>query len=343
MVDRISTNESFMDYCIDKRLEGKSFLMDVDRLIDWKPIEKLLKKKYKKKQSADGRPAYPALPLFKMLLIQRWYNLSDPGLEEAVRDRLSFLRFTGFSFESSIPDETTICRFRNELLKKGLYQKLLNRINQQLEQKDILVKQGAIVDAALVTSARRPRKVVEVMTEDRKEEESSPQSSGHEVRYSDDVEAAWVRKGNQPHYGYKVHMATDATDGFILGGHVTPANRSDTVELERVVDDLGLPEETVVLADKGYCSLSNREMLKARGFHDGIMERAARNRPLSEEARIRNRLISRLRYAVEQGFGTLKRRYRFDRARYVGRLKTEMEFYLTAMAFNIRKAVRMMA
>ena len=342
MVDRISTDESFFDYCIDQRLSKKSFLTDVDRLIDWKPIEKQLKKHYKKTQSADGRPAYPPLPLFKMLLLQRWYNLSDPGLEEAVNDRLSFLRFTGFSFESSIPDETTICRFRNELLKKGLYKKLLNRINHQLEKQEILVKKGAIVDAALVTSSRRPRKVIDLMPEDRREDES-PDSPDHQVSYSDDAEAAWVKKGNQPYYGYKVHMATDALQGFILGGHITPANRADTVELERVVDDLDLPPETVVLADKGYCSRRNREMLRKRGLHDGIMERAARFCPLSDESKGRNRLISRLRYIVEQGFGTLKRRYSFVRARYVGRVKTEMEFHLTAMAFNIRKAVGMLA
>jgi IS5 family transposase len=340
MVDRISTDESFLDYCIDKRISKKSFLTDVDRIIDWKPIEKLLKKYYKKRQAADGRPAYPPLPLFKMLLLQRWYNLSDPGLEEAVNDRLSFLRFIGFSFESSIPDETTICRFRNELLKKNLYKKLLAQINDQLEKQDILVKQGAIVDAALVASARRPRKVIEVMPEDRKEDQVQ-ETKGHQVSYSDDVDATWVMKGNQPHYGYKVHMGTDAVEGFILCGRMTPANQADTNQMEDVVDEMGLPPEAVVLGDKAYCSRKNREMLKKRGLHDGIMERAARNRPLSEDSKGRNRLISRIRYTVEQGFGTLKRRYRFTRARYVGLIKTEMEFHLNAMAFNIRKAVLM--
>jgi IS5 family transposase len=329
-----------LDYCIDQRLSKKSFLTDVDRIIDWKPIEKVLKKQYKKKQAADGRPAYPPLPLFKMLLLQRWYNLSDPGLEEAVTDRLSFLRFVGFSFESSIPDETTICRFRNELIKKDLYKKLLALINEQLEKKGILVKRGAIVDAALVASARRPRKVIDVMPVDRQEDEDAERPS-HQVSYSDDVEATWVMKGNQPHYGYKVHMGTDVIEGFILGGRMTPAHQADTVKMEDVVEEMALPPEAVVLGDKGYCSRKNRKMLKRRGLRDGIMERAARNRPLGETSKIRNRLISRLRYTVEQGFGTLKRRYHFTRARYVGLMKTEVEFYLNAMAFNIRKAVLM--
>ena len=342
MVDRISTEEGFVDYYLNRRPRKTSFLDDVDRLIDWKPIESLLKKHYKKKAAADGRPAYPPLPLFKMLLIQRWYDLSDPGLEEAVSDRWSFLRFTGFSFESSIPDETTICRFRNHLLKKGLYKKLLSQINRQLEGHGILVKKGAIVDASLVSSARRPRKVIEVMVEDRHENEEDPAPS-HEVTYSDDEEAAWVKKGNQPYYGYEVHLATDAGEGFILSGHVTPANRADTSELERIVDDLDLSEKTVVIADKGYRSQKNRDLLAERKLIDGIMWRAARGRPLTEEAMVRNRLIGRLRYIVEQSFGTLKRRYRFSRARYVGRVKTELEFYLNAMAFNIKKATAMLA
>lgn len=341
MTDRISTEAGFVDHYINLRPRKGSFLEDVDKLIAWEPLEKLLKKHYKKKKAADGRPAYPPLPLFKMLLLQRWYGLSDPGLEEAVNDRLSFLRFTGFSFESSIPDETTICRFRNFLLRRGLYQELFSKINDQLLSMELLVKKGAVVDASLISSSRRPRKVIEVMPEDRNEEETDPKPS-HEVTYSDDSEATWVRKGAQPHYGYKVHMATDAHAGFIIGGHVTPAHRADTSEFEQVVDELGLEKETVVLADKGYCSQKNRDFLAERNLVDGIMFRAARGHPLTREAVARNRLISRLRFVVEQGFGTLKRRYRFKRARYIGCAKTELEFYLNAMAFNLKKAAAML-
>ena len=342
MKDRISTEESFFDHIIGQRLQKKGFLDDVDRMIDWKPIFRLLSQHCKKQKSVDGRTPYPPLPLFKMLLIQRWYDLSDPGLEEAMYDRLSFLKFSGFSFESSIPDETTICRFRNDLTRRGLYRKLLDQINEQLEKAGLIVRKGAAIDASLITSARRPRKIVDVMVEDRREDESAPPSN-HEVTYSDDKEASWVRKGNQPHYGYKLHMGTDVDHGFILGGHVTGAHVADTSEFEPLVDSLSLDAGAVVLADKGYASRKNREALKRRGFHDGVMARAARNRPLCEAEKTRNKLISKLRYIAEQGFGTLKRRYGFGRARYVGRMKTELEFHLNAMAFNIKKAAAMLA
>lgn len=158
------------------------------------------------------------------------------------------------------------------------------------------------MDAALVQSSRRPRKVIEVMPEDRQENEPSDKPT-HEVSYSDDVEAGWVKKGSQPHYGYKVHMATEVMDGFILGGHVTPANRADTSEFERVVDDLQLKPNQIVLADKGYCSEKNRDFLKQRELHDGIMWRSARNRTLTKAAIIRNKIISRLRFKGSRASG----------------------------------------
>jgi len=341
MGDTISTQMGFVDFMVSQRQTKSSFLDEVDRVVDWRPIEKILSRHYKKKVSADGRPAYPALPLFKMLLIQRWYNLSDPGLEEAVNDRISFLRFAGFSWENSVPDETTICRFRNELGKRNLFEKLLEKINEQLQSRQLLVRSGTIVDAGLVSSARRPRKVIDVMPEDRKEEESAVPSDC-KLRYSDDIEAAWVRKGNQPHYGYKMHMATDRA-GFVLGGHVTPANVSDTGELVTIVNGLDLESNAAVLADKGYSSAKNRGYLQDRGYTDGIMSRAVRGRSLTEDEKARNRSISKFRYVVEQTFGTLKRRYGLFRARYVGRSKTQAEFLLCSIAFNLRKAATMLS
>ena len=131
MSDHISTDKGFMDHFVESRVDADGFLSRVDRLMDWSPMEKLLKKHYKKVAAADGRPAYPALTMFKILLIQRWYSLSDAGMSEALKDRLSFLRFSGLSFHSPTPDASTICRFRQALAQKNLYQRLLVEINGQ--------------------------------------------------------------------------------------------------------------------------------------------------------------------------------------------------------------------
>jgi IS5 family transposase len=116
---------------VESRVDADSLLSQVDRLMEWSPIEKLLKKHYQKVTAADGRPAYPALTMFKILLMERWYSLSDAGMSEALKDRLSFLRFSGLSFHSPTPDASTICRFRQALAQKNLYQRLLVEINGQ--------------------------------------------------------------------------------------------------------------------------------------------------------------------------------------------------------------------
>jgi IS5 family transposase len=334
------TTPGFADYFIEQRKHSNTFLDKIGQFIDWKHIEKLLKKKYKKTASADGRPAYPPLPMFKLLLLQRWYGLSDPGLEEALNDRISFIRFSGFSLSSPLPDYSTICRFRNAILELGLYEKLFEEIMKQLESKGLLVKEsnGAIVDATIIESSRRPRKVMEIMPEDRKEEKTDIPST---VTYSDDTDATWIKKGKRPYYGYKAHVSVDAKDGYVIGGHVTPANVADTTELERLVDASNLPQNSFVLADKGYASEKNRTILKEKGYTDGIMDRAARNKPLTVVQRIINRLISSVRYKVERSIGTLKRGYHFSRMRYKGLKKGNMEFLLNATAFNMKKAAAM--
>jgi IS5 family transposase len=253
------TTPGFADYFIEQRKHSNTFLDKIDQFIDFREIEKLLKKKYKRRASADGRPAYPPLPMFKLLLLQRWYGLSDPGLEEALMDRISFIRFSGFSLTSSLPDHSTICRFRNALLELGLYEKLFEEIMKQLESKGLLVREsrGAIVDATIIESSRRPRKVMEIMPEDRKEENTTPPT----VTYSDDADATWIKKGKKPYYGYKAHISVDAKDGYVIGGHVTPANVADTGELEKLLNESRLPEGSIVFADKGYASEKNRTVL----------------------------------------------------------------------------------
>ncbi len=338
MTDRF-TAKGFADYFIDQRGHNNTFLDRIDALIDWKRIEKVLLKHYRKVASADGRPAYPALPMFKLFLLQRWYGLSDPGLEEAVNDRISFIRFSGFSVSSTLPDHSTICRFRNALLEHNLFEKLFEEINRQLEERGILVKEsnGAILDATIVESSRRPRKVIEVMPEDRREEERTTKedSSPLTVTYSDDPDATWVKKGKKPYYGYKAHVAVDTRDGFIVGGHVTPAHVADITEFDRLLTEANLAPDSLVVADKGYSSRKNRATLEERNYTDGIMHKAVRGKPLTFIQRLMNRLISSVRYRVEQGIGTLKR------GRYTGLMKGNMEFILTGITFNLKKAALM--
>ncbi len=127
----------------------------------------------------------------------------------------------------------------------------------------------------------------------------------------------------------------------MIGGHVTPANIADTTEFEKLMDEMEISRDSFVFADKGYASEKNRSLLKDKGYIDGIMDKAARNKPLSVVQRIINKLISSVRYKVERSIGTLKLGYSFSRMRYVGLKKGNMEFHLNAMAFNQKKAAAM--
>lgn len=223
MSERTSPRPNLTDYFADRRRRKRpTFLDDIQKVIDWHPLEKFLRRKLRRSKDAVGNPAYSPLLMFKILLLQRWYTLSDEALETALYDRISFARFAGLSLEGEVPDATTICRFRSSLAERNLLTKLLGLLNKQLEAKDVLVRKGAIVDATVVASARRPIKTIDIMPEDREEGEDDAGVKAV-ISYSDDTEAAWLRKGKKCYFGDKVHAATESRDGFILGGHVTPA------------------------------------------------------------------------------------------------------------------------
>ena len=200
--------------------------------------------------------------MFKILLLQSWYELSDLDMEVALYDRYSFSRFVGISLDEEIPDHTTICRFRNLLAEKELLQKLLNEVNGQLAAKGKLVKAGCVVDATIISSAARPRKQVDIEMVATDREEDAAGDCQITLSYSKDAEATWTCKGSRYYYGYKGHMAVDADTGLVLTGHVTPANCSDTTELKRLVRGTRLPSKARVYADKGYCSRSNADALR---------------------------------------------------------------------------------
>lgn len=328
------------DFFAEQRRKRPNFLDAIDGIIKWQRIETLLHKKLGRHQTnAAGVKAYPSLVMFKVLLLQSWFNLSDEAMEYALHDRISFARFTGFSLEDETPDHTTICRFRNLLVEKKLLKKLLEEINHQLMRQGKLVKAGCAVDASIISSANHPIKRVDidVVPEDRKEKDTPPPSVT--ISYSRDTEASWTKKGRHYHYGYKIHVATDIKDGFILSGHATPSHKSDTGELATIINGASLEPQTRVYADKGYTSAKNSKILKDSGLKDGIMGKASRSRKLTPKEQKRNRLISSVRGIIERSFGTLKQVYGLARASYMGIAKVEGEFLLCAMAFNLKKAV----
>ncbi len=315
--------------------KGKNkFLENVNKVIDFKKLEELLKKELPK-ETELGTSSYSYIILLKILLLETWYNLSDVGIEEQLNDRISFINFLGLSIKSNIPDHSTISRFRAKLLKKNLMEKILREINNQLEEFGLLIKTGVIVDATTVSSSRHPQKTIEVkeIAKDREEPEEEVIKT-----YSKDTDATWLVKGKKVVYGYKCHVATDKA-GYMLGGIVTGANESDTKNLSKVLDKVDLEDEAEVLCDKGYSSKANDELLSEKELKNRIMKKAVKGKKLKESEKNYNKKISKVRYIIEQGFGLLKRWYGFGKMRYLGKAKSELELHLKMITFNVKKGV----
>ena len=201
---------------LDQRKVKQTFFSQINTVIDWAPIRAIIEVTYTKGYKSTGQPGYDSLVLFKIELLRTWYGLSDGEVEDQVNDRLSFSRFAGLGMEDIVPDSTTVCRFRNILVEADLYDTLLAEFNRQLEAKGIIVKRGAIVDAGITNTPRRPRggKIYEVV-EDRKEDEHIEASEKamlkEVVKPNVDTEARWVKKMGKLHFGYKRHTVTDET------------------------------------------------------------------------------------------------------------------------------------
>jgi IS5 family transposase len=263
---------SFSTMSVSKRKIKSEFFDQMSQLLDWSAIETEIRKHYSKGFSVAGRPSYSGLLLFKKSLLQTWYGLSDYEVEEKVNDSLSFMKFVGLTLGDDVPDHSVLSRFRTALTEKDAYEKLMISINGQLEAKGVLLKKGAIVDASITDSPRKPRgkKEYEVI-EGREEETDTPVTAQQadtaqpvfsvKIQSHVDIQGAWIKKAGKLRFGYKKHIATD-DQGLIRVVITTAANGSDIVHLEDVIAKAGVEKGSRVLADKGYSSEHNRSYLK---------------------------------------------------------------------------------
>ena len=225
------------------------------KVLDWLPFPAILKPLAP--SGGPGRPSYVALMMFKALLLAQWYQLSDPALEEALADRISFRRFCGFALDAVTPDETTICRFRNALAAAGLGEALMAELDRQLGAGGFLVKEGTMIDATLIEAqAARPR--------DDRVNEAPPQDEPAEPRV--DPDAAFTKKEGKTVYGYKAHVAVDRGSGLIRRARLTPANVHDTKEADALV----MGDDGAIYADMAYadaCAARRTEGARHQGPH----------------------------------------------------------------------------
>ena len=304
---------SFIEAWLPKGAGANAALDRLSGLVKWYRFEKLIG--HLRDEGSPGRPGYPVLVLFRALLLQSLYGLSERELEEALGDRLSFKRFVGLSLEDATPDHTVLNRFRNQLVEEGLLEKLFGELDRQLENAGVILKRGTMLDATLIQAVSAPPK---------------------EDRPSNDPDARFAKRQGKSGstFGYKAHVGVDEGSGLIRAVLTTPANVNDTTP----ADELIRGNEAVVWADAAYDTHARRARLKAEGKKPRIARRPNRHHPeLPPRLKRYNLLISRRRATVETTFATLKRRMRLTYIRYVGLMKASGQILLASIAFNMRK------
>jgi IS5 family transposase len=286
-------------------------------MIDWAPLERLVKPV---RSGAVGRPSYRPLLMLKALLLQRWYSLSDDGLEEALSDRLSFRRFCGFALDDERPDAKTLCRFRLALVEADLPERLFAELDRQLAAQGLFVKAGTLIDATLIEAdVKRPPKAEGEVSER-------------------DPDAGFTRRGQRSLFGYKAHIAVDQGTDLIRGAILTGADVGDSLAADALIQG----DEAAVYADKAYDSDARRRALAEAGIGDALMYRRHPRRPAPAWQKWMNVALTPIRCQVERLFGLMKRSYGYRRVRYRGLARNRAQLLLMCMAINLRRAERLL-
>ena len=312
---------SFMDAWLPPQVGRNARLDQLHEVVDGARRAEVVREVY---AAPEGRPSYPPLLMVKVLLLQPWYQASDPEIEAALGDRRSFRRFVGLGLQDPVPDHSTISRFRTALAEYGVGERLCAEVTRQLDAAGLLDTAGTLLDATLVAAqARRPS-----------------MEDGPGARSGTDPDARWTRKGGRAHVGYKAHLGVDAGSGLIRRAVLTPAH----VNEREVADRLLSGDERAVYADKAYESKARRARVRVQGINDRIMHRSHKHqRGLPYWQQRRNALIAKRRAPVEHVFGTLKRSDGYRTVRYLGLARNALELWFKCLAYNLRRAGRLQA
>lgn len=297
-------------------------LDELSSIVDWTAFRPLLEKIHPETQGA-GRPSYDCVLLFKMSVLQAWFGISDEQLEYQIADRFSFQKFLGYP--ESIPDYTTFWNFREEISKAGIGQKLLDKLNEQLDAKGLKVKKGVIQDATFITADVGKKRAAELKNQANKGKGVSytPNQLSHI-----DLDASSTQKNGQWFYGYKAHVKCSANNQLIRAVEVTTASVHDSrIHLEKNGDG-------AVYRDKAYAGTD----LRAKDVRDKTLEKGTRGHPLTKRQMKRNGLLSKIRCLGERPFAVIKSVFHAGHTfvKTTGRVTTQVFF--RCIGYNIYRA-----
>jgi transposase, IS5 family len=291
-----------------KTTRRAAFLGQMDQVVPWARLGALIEPVYPK--PGNGRPPVGLQRMLRIYFLQHWFNLSDPGVEEALYDSSSMRRFVGIDLgREPVPDETTVCKFRHLLEQHDLGRRLFEEVGRHLQSKGMQVSSGTIVDASII---------------------NAPSSTKNQEQ-ARDAEMHQTKKGNQWYFGMKAHIGVDANSKLIHSVAATAANVHD----KHLLGQLLHGEETRVFGDAAYSGQTEAMREAAPKAKDFTNQRPYRNRPLSARERQANRHKSKVRAKVEHAFLVIKRIFGFAKVRYRGLMKNANRLYVACALANL--------
>ncbi len=299
-----------------------------------KPLEKVLVKDAEKNKG--GRPAYDVVMMFKILILQRYYNVSDDAMEYAILDRLSFMRFLGLGINEAVPDSKTIWLFRDTLTKLNLIDQLFNTLDKQLDKDGIIVHKGKIVDASIVEVPKQRNNRKEI---DQLKEGSIPKNWNENKLRQKDTDAQWTRKHFQNYFGYKNHIKVDSQTKLITGFHVTPANMADKHMADLLLDkkeDGGQP----LHGDSAYSSKELEELYKRKNIISKVNKQGYRYKTLTKAEQKENKKNSRIRGRIEHVFGFMTNSMNGMFLKYRSFIRNRIGIGLMNLTYNLFRLVQ---
>jgi IS5 family transposase len=305
--DEVFSMNNLVDFALKEKYASvkmlRSRLEDMNKLINWNEFHSL----FPDKKAITGRPSYDKTIMVKILVLQSWYGISDEEIEFQIRDRFSFQQFLGFP--KTIPDYSTIWRFRDELTEDDIIDKIWTELNRQIGNKNIKVNGGKIQDATFVHA-------------DPGKTNSGMNGRGREAKTSRSKDGSWTKKGNKSIFGFKSHVKIDVESKLIEEVAISSA---------RVYDgnvDLANPDD-IMYRDRGYSGSKT----KAKG--DGTMKRGK----LSPKEILRNKRISIIRSRGEHPFGTIHRSFNAGRTKLTTIPRVFVQQVFVCMAYNIHRVL----
>jgi len=284
------------------------FLAEMEQVVPWRDLCRLIEPAYPK--PGTGRPPVGLERMLRIYLLQQWFNLSDPAVEEALYESVSMRRFVGIDLgREPVPDETTVCRFRHLLEQHELGRRLFEEVHRFLEGKGLKIARGTIVDATII---------------------SAP-SSTKNTEQARDPDMHQTKKGNQWYFGMKAHVGVDSKSKLIHAVVATAAHVADS----EVLADLLHGEETRVWGDQAYRGQTEVIKKHAPEALDFTNRRYRHCGVVDEEERRRNRSKSRVRSKVEHVIGVIKRVFGFAKVRYRGLDKNAHRLFVTCALANL--------